>query len=217
MLRNSRVIPMDSSNFFQSLNNKQANQLRSAFSLAENCNYPQRHTWQVAHLSQRLFSELESLHKLGEQENFWLLSAAILHDIGIWSEGRPAHHKTALKIILNAQVIRYNDKERLMIGSIARYHRKSLPSNHHDHFSILSEQEKCKVSSLSAILRVADGLDVTHSARISDLKCKISKKKITIICNTNMTKPELEKQVALEKSDLMQNFFHKEVIINFRE
>ena len=208
---------MDSSDFFQSLNTKQANQLKSAFSLAENCNYPQKHTWQVAHLSQRLFSELESLHKLGEQEKFWLLSASILHDIGIWSEGGRDHHKTALKMILNAQVIRYNDKERLIIGSIVRYHRKALPSNHHDHFSVLSEEEKGIVLTLSAILRVADGLDVTHSARISDLKCKISKKKITINCSTENPKPELEKQAALEKSDLMQKFFQRVVVINLRE
>ena len=208
---------MDSSNFFQSLNSKQASQLKSAFSLAENCNYPQKHTWQVAHLSQRLFSELESLHKLGEQENFWLLSAAILHDIGIWPEGRRAHHKTALKMILNAKVIQLNDKERLIIGSIARYHRKALPNNQHDHFSALSEKEKGIVSTLSAILRIANGLDVTHSARICDLKCKISKKKIIIICDTDKPKPELEKQAALEKSDLMQKFFQREIIINLRE
>ncbi len=208
---------MDSSDFFQSLNAKQASQLKSAFSLAENCNYPQKHTWQVAHLSQRLFSELESLHKLGEQEKFWLLSAAILHDIGIWSEGDRAHHKTALKMILNAKVIQLNEKERLIIGSIARYHRKALPSNHHDHFSALSEEEKGIVSNLSAILRVADGLDVTHLAQISDLKCKIRKKKITIICNTGKPKPELEKQAALEKSDLIEKCFQRAVIIKFRE
>ena len=208
---------MDSSDFFQSLNAKKTSQLKSAFSLAENCNYPQKHTWQVVFLSQRLFSELESLHKLGEQEKFWLLSAAILHDIGIWPEGGRAHHKTALKMILNTQVILYNDKERLIIGSIVRYHRKALPSNHHDHFSVLSTQEKGIVSTLSAILRVADGLDVTHSVRISNLKCKISKKKIAIICNTDTPKPELEKQAALEKSDLMGKCFQRAVIINFRE
>lgn len=208
---------MDSSDFFESLNAKQASQLKSAIGLAENCNYPQKYTWQVAHLSQRLFSELESLYKLGDQEKFWLLSAAILHDIGIWSEGGRAHHKNALKMILNAQVIRYNDKERLIIGSIVRYHRKALPRNHHDHFSVLSEEEKGIASTLPAILRVADGLDVTHSARISGLKCKISKKKIMIICNTDKPKPELEKQDALEKSDLMQKFFQRDVIIKFRE
>jgi exopolyphosphatase/guanosine-5'-triphosphate,3'-diphosphate pyrophosphatase len=171
----------------------------------------------VAYLSQRLFSELESLHNLGEIENFWLLSAAIMHDIGIWSEGKPSHHKTVLKIIHNAQVFRYNDKERLIIGSIARYHRKSLPSIHHSHFSVLSDKEKDIVCSLSAILRMADGLNVTDSNQISDLKCKIGKKMITFICKTNKSKSELEKQAVLEKCDLMQNIFYREIVINFRE
>jgi len=38
-----------------------------------------------------------------------------------------------------------------------------------------------------------------------------------IICNTDKPKPELEKQDALEKSDLMQKFFQRDVIIKFRE
>jgi len=207
---------MEPSDFYQSLNAKQTSQLKSAFNLAENCNYPQKHTLQVTHLSQRLFVELLSLHELGELEKFWLLSAAILHDIGIWSEGRRAHHKTALKIILNAKVLLFNEKERLIIGSIVRYHRKTLPSNHHDHFSALSKEEKFKVSILSAILRITDGLDVTHLSRISDLKCRISKNKITIVCHASKPKPVLEKKAALEKSDLMQRCFQRVVSIKFR-
>jgi exopolyphosphatase/pppGpp-phosphohydrolase len=208
---------MDSIDFFHGLNPRQTKQFKSAFNFAENCNYPQKHTLQVARLCQRLFSELQSLHKFGELESFWLLSAAILHDIGIWSEGDHDHHKTALKMILNAKVIQFNDKERLIIGSIARYHRKALPSNHHDHFSALTEEEKVKVSALSAILRVADGLDAAHSARITDLKCKVGKKKITIICFSHKPKSDLEKQTALEKSDLMEKTFRKIVVFKFRK
>jgi exopolyphosphatase/pppGpp-phosphohydrolase len=208
---------MDSNDFFQGLNTKQTNQLKSAFNLAENCNYPQKHTLQVARLCQRLFSELQSLHKLGEMESFWLLCAAILHDIGIWSEGDHDHHKTALKMILNAKMIRFDDKERLIIGSIARYHRKALPSNHHDHFSALTEDEKVKVTILASILRVADGLDVAHSARITDLKCKTGKNKITIICFSRKPKSTLEKQTSQKKSDLMEKSFRKVVIFNFRK
>jgi len=208
---------MKSSDFFDSLNPKQRSQLTSAFSLAENCNYPQEHTWQVTRLSLRLFSELEILHKLGEQEKFWLLSAAILHDIGVWSEGGRAHHKNALRMILNTNLIKYNDKERLIIGSIVRYHRKALPSNQHDHFAALSEEEKIKVTTLSAILQVADGLDDSHSVHINDLKCKINKKRITIICVSDVPKLELEKQATQDKSDLMEIHFQREVLFKFHK
>jgi exopolyphosphatase/pppGpp-phosphohydrolase len=208
---------METIDFFRSLNVRQTSQLKSAFNLAENCNYPKKHTLQVAYLSLLLFSELEILHKLGDLERFWLLSAAILHDIGIWSEGGRAHHKTTLKMILNAQIIQFNHKERLIIGSIARYHRKALPSDQHDHFSVLSEKEKNIVSILSAILRIADGLDVSHTAQISDLKCRINKKKITILCKKHKPRLELEKQAGLEKSDLMQKCFQRTVNIKFHK
>jgi len=193
------------------LNRKQLGQIRSAYELAENSHYDQPHAQQTAFLSLRLFDELNPLHELGSVERFWLLAAAILHDAGIATEGSHSHHKTALFMILNVRSLKFSEKERLLIGSIARYHRKSLPSIRHDHFAALSSDEKRSVSILSGILRVADGLDFTHNQRISDLDCKIDLRKIRIDCKVSRPPAKLERLRAMEKSILLSEILHRDI------
>ena len=195
------------------LDRKQTGQLKSAYELAENSHYDQPHAQQTAFLSLRLFDELNPLHELGSAERFWLLAAAILHDAGIATEGRHSHHKTALFMILNVRSLKFNEKERLLIGSIARYHRKSLPTIRHDHFAALSSDEKRSVSILSGILRVADGLDFTHNQRISDLDCKIDLRKIRIDCKVSQPPAKLERLRAMEKSKLLSEILHRDIRI----
>jgi exopolyphosphatase/pppGpp-phosphohydrolase len=203
--------------FYKGLTTRQKIQLNSAYELARKCNIEEHHAEHVAFLSLKLFDELSSLHELGEPERFWLLIAALLHDIGMWTEGGRAHHKIAVRMILSARDLKFNDKERLMIGSIARYHRKALPSDSHDHFAALSMEEKGVVTILAGLLRLADGLDFTHSSRISDLHCAIAQKKISINCIVTYPPIKLEKQSALKKSDLLKKYLNREIKISTKE
>ncbi len=177
--------------------------------LARTCEFEVSHTYQVTFLANRLFEELRSLHGLGEVERSWLVYAGILHDIG-WIEGWNDHHKVSLRIILTTPMLPFTNKERLVIGSIARYHRKSLPDLKHDHFATLAPHERWTVSILAAFLRLADALDHTHQQRVSDLHCRVTAKKITITCSASPASPE-ESVDAIEKSDLLERTFQRKV------
>jgi exopolyphosphatase/pppGpp-phosphohydrolase len=203
--------------FYKDLIARQKIQLKSAYELARKCNFEEHHAEHVAFLSLRLFDDLLPLHELGELERFWLLTGALLHDIGMWTEGGRAHHKTVVRIILSAQDLKFNDKERLIVGSIARYHRKALPNNNHDHFAALSMDEKRVVTILAGFLRLADGLDFTHSSRISDLHCTISPKKVSVNCIVAYPPAKLEIQSAFEKSDLLQRYLQRDIKISVKE
>jgi exopolyphosphatase/guanosine-5'-triphosphate,3'-diphosphate pyrophosphatase len=156
--------------------------LKTVLRLAQTCEYELEHTNQVTYLAVRLFDELQSLHHYNEKERSWLVYAALLHDIG-WIEGWKNHHKVSLRIILTTPMVPFNNKERLIIGSVARYHHKSLPDLSHDHYSALLPAQRHLVDILAGCLRLADGLDHSHQQRITDLKCKITKKKILVACD----------------------------------
>jgi exopolyphosphatase/pppGpp-phosphohydrolase len=175
--------------------------LHAVVGLAQTCDFESTHTNQVTRLALRLFDELLILHQLSQKERFWLQCAAILHDIG-WIEGWKSHHKTSLRIILGTPLLPFHSKERLIIGSIARYHRKALPDLSHDNYAALELEERKTVSVLSACLRLADGLDRSHKSRVEDLICLITPRKIIIQCAVQSIPPE-EAQAALEKVDLM--------------
>ncbi len=188
--------------------------LKAVLNLAETCNYDAVHTHQVEKLALKLFDELKSLHELNDVERDWLRYAAILHDIG-WIEGRKAHHKTALRIILSTPLLPFDQKERLIIGSIARYHRKALPDKAHDSYAALDLMEQKIVSSLAALLRVADGLDYSHERLVKDLYCQFASQQIIVWCEASYPS-DIDRQAALKKGDLFQKVFKRELVIEWK-
>jgi exopolyphosphatase / guanosine-5'-triphosphate,3'-diphosphate pyrophosphatase len=179
--------------------------------LAKTCESEYDHVNHVAYLTLRLFDDLQPIHHLDRNDRSLLQYAAILHDIG-WVEGWKNHHKTSLHIILETQLLPFSHHDRLIIGSIARYHRKALPNLSHDHFAALVPEDRKKVQILAAFLRLADGLDRTHRCKIKDLACKLKKSTIQVSCASAF--PALEElSGGIEKSDLLSLLFDREIKI----
>jgi exopolyphosphatase/pppGpp-phosphohydrolase len=106
----------------------------------------------------------------------------------------------------------FSNKERLVIGSIARYHRKGLPNKKHDHYRALEPDEQRAVDILAGILRLADALDYTHSQRVEKARCRITARKITVTCHVSVEAPE-EYQAALLKGDLLEKTFDRKLVL----
>ncbi|MDH7569138.1 MAG: HD domain-containing protein [Armatimonadota bacterium] len=185
--------------------------LNGVLRLAESCGFEAGHTFQVTRLALRLFDELRSWHRLGEPERFWLECAGLLHDIG-WMEGQAGHHKASLRAILGSSLLPFDARERYVVGSIARYHRKALPSPKHPHFAALAPADREVVRVLAAILRVADGLDRSHQSLVQDLVCELSPNLLTIRCRVRGF-AEVERETALKKGDLLRSVLGREVRI----
>ena len=162
--------------------NQRKSDLKFVYQLAKDCQYEAKHTRQVTRTALKIFDDLQNLHRLGSIERFYLECAGILHDIGVHTQGAKGHHKASLKIILTTPILQFNNKERLIIGSVVRYHRRALPSTSHDHYKALNEDERKKVSILAGILRVADGLDYTHRRRVGHVEASFNDHKIIIDC-----------------------------------
>jgi len=201
-------------NIKQKENPKDDDRLKASLQLAKSCGYEEEHSQQVTKLALSLFDEFQTLHQLGTQERFLLQNAAILHDIG-WIEGQKKHHKTALKIILSDPSLLLNERERLMVGSIARYHRAALPKIKHQHFSSLDPSERRIVEVLASILRIADGLDRTHQSIVNSVACEITQDRIIIRCD--VARPsEADRQAALDKGQLLRKVFKKKLSIEWK-
>jgi exopolyphosphatase/pppGpp-phosphohydrolase len=185
--------------------------LHPVLQLARICDFESGHSRHVTFLALRLFDELQPLHQLGSEERFWLQAASLLHDIG-WVEGWHSHHKTTLRIILSTPMLPFSNKERLIIGSIARYHRKGLPKATHDNFAALPPATQKITCILAACLRLADGLDRSHDGLVSDLTCRIADDKITILCAVTQPADD-ELALAAEKSDLLHKVYRKKIVV----
>jgi exopolyphosphatase/guanosine-5'-triphosphate,3'-diphosphate pyrophosphatase len=186
-------------------------QLAAVRRLAATCPEHVGHARQVARLALRLFDATVELHGLGEEERFLLHSAALLHDIG-WIGGQKGHHKTALRIITESPLLPVNRRERLVIASVARYHRKALPRAKHRHFAALDPDDRRLVRALSALLRVADGLDRSHTDAVRGLSCRITPEEVVVSCRTSGP-IEAERAAALGKADLFEEVFGRKLVV----
>jgi exopolyphosphatase/guanosine-5'-triphosphate,3'-diphosphate pyrophosphatase len=173
--------------------------------LARRCQDEVEHAHHVTRLALRLFDALQPQHGLGAPERLWLEWGALLHDIG-WTEGQPQHHKTSLRLILDSASLPFSPRERLLVASVARYHRRALPSNRHKHFAALDAADKQRVRVLAGILRVADGLDRTHRSLVEDLTCDVVSEQIVVRCTTSGDTAE-EYRAARDKGRLFEAVF----------
>ncbi|VVB90865.1 Bis(5'-nucleosyl)-tetraphosphatase, symmetrical [uncultured archaeon] len=196
----------------QELSKKNESRLEEVRKTARSFGYSDGHSSQVTRLAMRLFDELGGLHGLGAVERFWLQYAGILHDIG-WVEGQKGHHKASLRIILAEPHLPFDERERNIVGSIARYHRKKLPNKGHPNFAALQRGERQKVKALSAILRVADGLDFTQQSLVKDITCEVSPEQVIVNCAVS-GEAETEKERAMKKGDLFEKVFNRDLAIS---
>ena len=185
--------------------------MAAANDLAIRCDDEREHSRQVTNLALRLFDELADVHGLAGEARLWLECGAMLHDIG-WCDGQRAHHKTSFRLILAADDLPLTARQRRIVASIARYHRKALPREDHSHFSALDDADRHLVCVAGGILRVADGLDRTHTNGVRDLTCRIGPKDLVIRCRTDGS-AAAEQWAATEKADLLQLALGRKVMI----
>ncbi|MFA5059324.1 MAG: HD domain-containing protein [Candidatus Omnitrophota bacterium] len=186
-----------------------SNSLRKTLLFAKACRYEKGHSQQVARISVKIFDTLKPWHKLGNTERSWLQAAALLHDIG-WSQGRQGHHKASMEMIIKTTQLSFEENERILVGLIARYHRKSLPKDSHKYYSDLNGATKRLVCILSSFLRIADGLDRSHGCRVKNLRCEILSDEIITHIKTRELSEE-DCQAGEKKSDLLEKVLEKKV------
>lgn len=140
--------------------------LESVRAFARKCRSSERHTEHVALLAGQLFDGLREGEALPAEGRELLVAAALLHDVG-YLINHAKHHKHAYHLIMHGELQGFTSREVELIANIARYHRKAFPRRRHPNFGRLERPDRWLVRTLAAILRVADGLDRTHTQRIT--------------------------------------------------
>src|SRR5205823_11994129 len=139
---------------------------RSIVELGERCRYWAEHPQQVARLAVSLFDQTRAMHKLGDREREWLEYGALLHDVGVHISYEK-HHRHSYYLIKNGDLRGFDPAEIEIIALIARYHRQAAPKKSHDGYGTLKGAERRTVRALSAMVRLAEGLDRSHSQAVS--------------------------------------------------
>ncbi|WP_019011831.1 Ppx/GppA phosphatase family protein [Deinococcus aquatilis] len=150
---------------FQSFSSGLSARQRSVLATAERFGANLGHSQQVAALSRALMDGLIAAGQpFPEEARSLLTAAAALHETG-QIVAQSSHHKHSAYLIRHAELRGFGPHDIERIAQVARYHRKSLPKPSHPEFMALPATDRALVSRLSAILRVADGLDRSHAGQ----------------------------------------------------
>jgi len=181
---------------------------------ADRCRVDRRHTEQTVRLAERLLQGLG--HHLGcvSEDADLLEAAAHLHDVGQLVSYR-GHHKHSYHLIVHADALPLSPRQRLLVGLISRYHRKTVPSKKHPEFAALDPLERAQVRRLAALLRLACGLDRGHVSAVESLRLRMLPGRLLIDVTPRLVTTDLKLELwgAQKKTDLLSALLEREVLV----
>jgi exopolyphosphatase / guanosine-5'-triphosphate,3'-diphosphate pyrophosphatase len=188
--------------------------LRLFREFVERCQSDRRHVEHVRKLALQLFEQLGQTLGCGPEEQLLLEAAGLLHDVG-QLVSYPKHHKHSYSLITHAERLGLSPRDRAVVALISRYHRRTGPRKRHPEFVVLPAGDQEIVRRLSAILRVADGLDRGHSAAVEKVTARLDAKALTLTVTpaTKGTDLGLECWGASRKADVMAKLLQRDVVI----
>ena len=168
------------------------------------------HARTIADHALMLFDKLDDFHNLTPKDRPLLKKAAFLHNIGLAS-GAKGHHKKGRDILLKNPPEELNSEERLMVTLTTYLNRKKMTYKTLEKkkskkvFANLSDKAQNEAITLSALIRLADGLDYSQSqsSKIDQVTENNGKVEL-IITGPNATEDAARAQ---KKSDLWHLLF----------
>jgi exopolyphosphatase/guanosine-5'-triphosphate,3'-diphosphate pyrophosphatase len=145
--------------------------LTAARSFANRVDHDTTHGEHVRLLSRALFHQLRDVHGVPDDRGVLLEVAALLHDVGEVVNQR-GHHKHSEYMIRWGRIPGLDDVGREMVALMARCHRKDPGrAKQMINDSPLSKEQRVHLRKMTALLRIADGLDTEHRSRVEQVVC----------------------------------------------
>ncbi len=210
-LRDGLILEMVSEQFYPEKHLDYDQVISSALQLGRKYAFDEPHGVAVANLAVQIFDQTRSIHELDSENRTLLEVAALLHDIGQFISVSN-HHKHTSYILQANLVIGLSLAQMEIVSNVARYHRKSPPKLQHKNYEHLSPKQRNIVSTLSAILRVANALDREHSGNVRALDLTFKKPKFSLRLKGD-GEMLLAKWALTKRCDLFEEVFGGKLVV----
>ncbi len=162
------------------------------------------HARHVGALAMQIFDATVNLHRLPQNMRPLLEAAALVHNIA-YEIDPPNHHLRGRDILMNTPLRGFSEDEQRILACTTSFHRKKVRPEAEPVYLELPEDLRRDALALSAILRVADGLDhsQTQSTTISELHLNANEVEI-MVTGTHAAEDAAQAQ---KKADLWGQVF----------
>jgi len=180
---------------------------------ASACGVDVRHGEQVARLAASIFDQMKDAFQMPAEDREVLMTAARLQDVG-YLINYEDHHKHSYHLILNSDLPGFRPQDLQMIASVARYHRGSEPKKKHEDFERLNPVDQLRVKRLTSILRIAGGLDRSHSQQVKGVTVVVAEKTIGLAVHADRN-PDLDVWGARRRTELFEKVFKRSATVEW--
>lgn len=164
------------------------------------------HAHQVARFATAIFDDIASLHTLGPFDRELLEHASWLHDIGEHI-AVDNHDKHTAYLIEHGRLRGFPPEEVVMLAAIGRFHRKGTPKpSAYEPLRQLNDEQRERVTQLTAIVRVADGLDRSHNDAVDVVTARVLPEKVELVIE-GAGDTDLERWGVRNKRGLFEKVF----------
>jgi exopolyphosphatase / guanosine-5'-triphosphate,3'-diphosphate pyrophosphatase len=177
----------------------------AAVRLGDKYQLDMEHAALISRLAGQLFDQAKDLHKLDDEYKLLLQVGSLLHDIGHFINPID-HDKHGYYVLKHNPLIGLNEHQQEIIANLVRYHRKDFPSLEDTNFKALPQKDRLIVTKLSALLRLADVMDISHSGRVARVEL-VEKKKIWTLALHGRGDLMLEKWGLNKRRGLFEEVF----------
>lgn len=151
-----------------------------------------------------IFDSMKRVHGLGKRERLLLRIATLLHDCGKYIS-MVNLGECSYSIIMATEIIGLSHVEREIVANVVKYNHMEF--EYYDELgrvSTMDQESYLKVAKLTAILKIANGMDRSHKQKFRDVKTVLRENVLTITVDTN-------EDITLEKGmfDRRADFFEE--------
>ncbi len=153
-----------------------------------------------------IFDSMKKVTGLGKRDRLLLRMATILHDCGKYISLYNLA-QCSYDIVMGTEIIGLSDSEREIVAGVVKYNHTYMDYDTDVMSPDINTADKyMRIAKLSAILRIANGLDKSQKQKFSDIKATLKEDVLTITVRTNMD-ITLEKGMFSRRADFFQEIF----------
>ena len=159
-----------------------------------------------------IFDSMKRIHGLGKRERLMLRLAALLHDCGRYISLTNLG-ECGYDIIMSTEIIGLSHLEREIVANVVRYNHIELDSYEElGKTTTLDRKSYLVIAKLTAILRVANGLDRSHKEKFRNVSVGLQKDELIITVKTN-TDITLEQGLFEHKAQFFEEVYSIKPVI----
>lgn len=130
-----------------------------------------------------IYDSMKKVHGLSKRERLLLRLAALLHDCGKYVS-MVNLAECSYQIIMATEIIGLSHVEREIVANVVKFNHSNFVYFEESGSRTMNQEEYLVMAKLTAILRIANGLDRSHKQKFTDIKAALKDNTLVITVDT---------------------------------